>query len=507
MRTQPVFITVENLLLDLQNPRLSDEIPDQIAAIEGLVKDQDVKLTNLAVDILEHGLNPSDNLLVTESSQPNTFIVLEGNRRVVALKLMKSPNLISDLQIKPSLKRRWKELASKAKDLPEELRCVALSREEAEIWILRRHTGENEGRGIVNWDGSARARFRGVSRGIKILERMAESPYIDENVRKKIKSKFPITNLERLINTPEARDELGLKLNSKDKEFAPLSETAERNLAKVITEIANGDLDVSHLRSAQQRIDYAKSIAGDDSDDMEKVNDTAPIQIAASAVRQEAHTQAFDLEVERDGQVAAVSSSQEDAETSNVIAGDNTNAEDQSMAKGDSLKNNPRGRNITPDRSTLVPKSCVLKVSPQRTNEIYHELRKINVYEFPNSCAVLLRVFLDLSMSEFAKRKGINFKHLAKSGNAPRDIGFRDKIIEVLKYLDTHNNMETSPKLVGIRKYVSEKNHLFSIETLHQYVHSASLHPSPVDLLTFWNNLQGFFETIWNEEETLSGHN
>jgi hypothetical protein len=38
-----------------------------------------------------------------------------------------------------------------------------------------------------------------------------------------------------------------------------------------------------------------------------------------------------------------------------------------------------------------------------------------------------------------------------------------------------------------------------SIENFHEYVHSSTTQPSPVDLKTKWDNLQWFFETLWYE--------
>jgi len=77
------------------------------------------------------------------------FIVLEGNRRIAAVKIMYNVNVLSDLRISPALKKRFEKAAREFKaENVEPISCYEMSREEANSWIQRRHTGEDSGRGI-----------------------------------------------------------------------------------------------------------------------------------------------------------------------------------------------------------------------------------------------------------------------------------------------------------------------------------------------------------------------
>lgn len=58
---------IENLRLDLKNPRIA-EATSQREALQKIIDDQDVKLVELAESIIEDGLNPMDRLLVIASS-------------------------------------------------------------------------------------------------------------------------------------------------------------------------------------------------------------------------------------------------------------------------------------------------------------------------------------------------------------------------------------------------------------------------------------------------------
>ena len=90
-------IKVANLLLNPTNYRFSPQT-NQREAIEVMLKDQGEKLYKLAEDIVENGLNPSEDLMVTPIEDGNAtqklYKVLEGNRRITALKLLSIPENI-----------------------------------------------------------------------------------------------------------------------------------------------------------------------------------------------------------------------------------------------------------------------------------------------------------------------------------------------------------------------------------------------------------------------------
>ncbi|MGB9182352.1 MAG: hypothetical protein WCB68_24190, partial [Pyrinomonadaceae bacterium] len=148
-------IPLENLQVDLHNPRY-DHRTSQRDTLTTIAHGKREKLINLAEDIVDKGLNPSELIIVTSSEEPDTFTVLEGNRRIAALKIVLSPSLLGSLNLSKSLVKRYKALHDIAQNsLPTELNCVVLSREDANYWIQLKHTGENEGVGVVAWDGPA----------------------------------------------------------------------------------------------------------------------------------------------------------------------------------------------------------------------------------------------------------------------------------------------------------------------------------------------------------------
>ncbi len=101
----PKQLKIDSLELDLENPRIVLAV-DQRDAMQKILKEQKVRLINLAESIAARGLSPMDRFLVLRSAKVGRFVVVEGNRRLLALKLLKNPSLIEDLEIPEAFKKR-----------------------------------------------------------------------------------------------------------------------------------------------------------------------------------------------------------------------------------------------------------------------------------------------------------------------------------------------------------------------------------------------------------------
>ena len=201
-------LKIGSLLLDQQNPRIPP-VASQRDALQQVIDDQEDKLANLAESIVEEGLSPIDVWFVERSPTANDkFVVLEGNRRLAALKLLQNPGALTDLVMSSSLKKRFEAAAAKFKpDLVEPVSCFETTREEANPWIQRRHTGEDEGRGIVSWDGQAAARFRGGDPALQALEFVRKHGNLSDDQHAVLGGRF-ITTLRRLLESEKADTEI-----------------------------------------------------------------------------------------------------------------------------------------------------------------------------------------------------------------------------------------------------------------------------------------------------------
>ena len=159
-------IPPSDLLLDAENPRRPDPNLGQHEVLQEIAQDQGKKLQALATDILRRGLDPTSLPIVTPLGDDlGRYLVLEGNRRLTALRALENPEFLVDVIPKAMLaamRRLSKEYHESAP--VESVQCAVFAdREDANYWIELRHTGENGGVGVVTWDSDEKARFK--SRG------------------------------------------------------------------------------------------------------------------------------------------------------------------------------------------------------------------------------------------------------------------------------------------------------------------------------------------------------
>ena len=206
-------IKITNLFLDLENYRFEKQ-NSQLEAIVKMIHTSKEKLFYLAEDILNVGLNPTDKPLVIKGTEDNTYIVLEGNRRLTSLKLLCNPDLIPDSFA--SLRKRFIKLrAERQKDIPSSIDCeVCTDRFEANIWIKRKHAQGLNGIGVEQWNSQQRQRFDERTIGktsdvIQVLTLLNNSEYVDEQIKLKL-ADLKSTNLQRLLADPNVRISLGI---------------------------------------------------------------------------------------------------------------------------------------------------------------------------------------------------------------------------------------------------------------------------------------------------------
>jgi hypothetical protein len=433
-------IELEELSVDLENPRYPTRA-SQRDAIAKMVEHQGLKLANLAEDIVENGLNPTRRFLVTPASGGG-YTVLEGNRRIAALKLLTQKELRTSLNLPTKIEKRLQALADAAGPLPTSVDCAVRAPEDAKHWIQLEHTGENEGRGVVGWDGPARQRFRGGSPALQAVDLV--TPYLDEKT-KALLPEMSITNIERLLNTPEARHEIGVELSSGKLSLKQPEDKALSRLAAVVSDVAHRKIRVTHLDSKDQRVAYAREVAA------------RPITALKGPT----------------------------PGTPGTPASPST----------------PTTKRVPLQRATLIPRQLKLSIKPPRVNRIYDELQRLRLKNYVNSGAVLLRVFVELSIDEYANRRSLSLRvtPTPKPGStkapAPRDMKLKEKVKVAADDLEKRG-VCTKPNLQGVRALM-HKHHPLSIDSLHAYVHNAHYSPSVSDLTQTWDNIEPFVIGLW----------
>ena len=447
-------IEVEKLLLDVSNPR-HDILGSQTETLGGIILDQKGKLVKLAKDILDFGLNPSELTIVTSSEdESDKFIVLEGNRRLAALILLSDPGMAA-LGYDSRTIDKFKSYGERYKDNPiKRLPCVVFKqRDDANHWLELRHTGENEGRGVVPWGAREKARFNQLqgkpSPAFQVLEFVRKNSNLKEEDKETLK-RPNLSSIQRLIGDPDVREALGIDMTDGYVNTNYPSGEIINGLTKLVMDVATQRISVDNIRHKEDRGSYISEFAEEYLPDI----NSKPIKTWALQSQ--------------------------------------TGLVKPSVLPSKGVTGAIPGKKSVPlstSRKTLIPSSCVLKVkNAPRINKIYRELRDLEIDHFENSGAVMFRVFLELSLEEYAKRNQIPFDKNTRLS------AMLQKVADHMKA----NNFMTPAELKPIRVAYSSKDSLFSSDTLHAYVHNPDFAPKSKDLKVTWDNFEKFFKAMWS---------
>ncbi|PND37955.1 hypothetical protein C1O66_10730 [Paucibacter aquatile] len=439
-------VNLDELQLDLKNPRF-DGLDNQREALQKIVQSQGTKLVNLAEDIVENGLSPAHRMLVAKATGKGNFgyIVLDGNRRLAALRVLANPAVldgmtgVGDLTIQ-KLRRLAKDFSLDAIQPIDVYVCKSES--DARHWIEAIHTGENDGRGVVSWDGIATARYRGKNTSLKVLEFVKAAGKLTESELAALE-RFPITNLDRLLATPEIRELLGLTLEGGDLlSDLPQAELI-RPLKKVVNDIASKTITVGQLKGKDDRLKYVNSLKAALPDLSRRTGTPEPLDRLAA------------------------------------------HANTKGMSKASPAA---KARSLL-DRKALIPGQAQtpLNINDQKLQQMCRELRKLPLDTYPVSVAASFRVFLELSLDHYGAEKKV------KDYNV--DLPLKKKVEVVTAGLQL--NGASKRDLQAFRALASNPNAALSIDRLHGVIHSRYALPTASELRTGWAEVQVAFTKIW----------
>src|SRR3990170_1490353 len=87
-----------DLLIDEENPRISQPNVGQHKAQQAVAQHQQRKLQMLAKDIIRFGLDPSQlSIVMSFENDQSRYVVVEGNRRLTALRALENPEFLVDV--------------------------------------------------------------------------------------------------------------------------------------------------------------------------------------------------------------------------------------------------------------------------------------------------------------------------------------------------------------------------------------------------------------------------
>ncbi|MFA7657784.1 MAG: hypothetical protein WCX89_14190 [Acidithiobacillus thiooxidans] len=442
-------VAIGQIYLDPKNPR-HDPIHNEPEIIAHLLSKG--KVRNLAKDIAQRGgTSPLDRLAVVAHEKiPNAYTVVEGNRRICALKLL------SDPEKAPTERERsfFRGLAENL-NLPVALEVAEFkSHKDAATWMSLRHEGEQDGVGTVAWDADQKTRFSegyGTRKNPNILARSLITYARDHNIITPEQASLlltkTITTLTRFLSSPVFRKMLGLTDNK-----------------SLIINVPKEEFDVAIKRFL---IDALSP-------------ETSPVHSRTDKKEREEYAERLRTEGE------APTTRGSDVLDLSETPKPNTGTEVQSQKR-----TNPRDNQAPDKRSSVIPKTFKATIRNPVLKRIYDELKRLPIQEnFAFAGTYLIRAFLEQMTTQFLEKSG--------KGYSP-GTELHKKILRMAEILKSdHGFTELSVKVLNTMG--NDRHSRYSPETIGSFVHGHAI-PTAENVIKLWDSLQEITEFVLKQLE------
>lgn len=459
-------ISINSILLDSENARHGEK-HSQSEIYKWMTSGSVAqKVLKLAGDIAAKGLSPLDGMGVIPSrdTDKEPWIVVEGNRRVAALKFLNNPKLCPDLKLRKQYDQLKKKAAVQVSIRAEF--AVFKDFSDASYWIQLRHGGEHGGVGISSWGTKeydsflARLGARSTNRSAVNLLSYALSKRLITLAQYE---QIPTTTLYRMLSTPSVRKQLGCHVSKGEVFRIADEEYFDRAVTALLLAMASGKVSVTELKSLSQREDVAKKMRAEG--DWGEYEELSPQLISSSG--------------------------------SDVS---DTDAQDESFDDGGSEGVQPKvGSPVKPrsgsrDRLFAV-KSHGLEVpaSETKVQDILRELATLKhsgSKATPISVSFLLRALLELSSDNYLEKNPGVIRRLEP--NTP----LREKVKYSARHMHSNGKL-SQDNLDVVTRHCAEDGGMLTISTLQKYLHSTAHFPNGETLNSMWSELKDYIIECW----------
>lgn len=464
------YLSVARLLLDEKNPRLGTGTTEQTQReIIQYLFDHD-KALEIVRSVVTRGYFENEPLLAI--SEQGNYVVVEGNRRLAALKAIKDPQLLTggvSGQVRNLVVDAGIEVIS---SVPV---TIAPSRREADRIIAGRHIGTP----VLAWQAESRASFilSKLEEGYDNNQIESELGFEKKDIQKARQTKA-IANVVRTID-------LSAEVKSKvDDPRAKLFSTLERVFdSQVGQESLKIEPDADHgFRGTTTKKEFMRALA-------HLVTDIALKKETSRSLNKSDDIRNY---FKKRNPQSVAQKKRGKFVPEDIIAGKPTPPPDPQETRPG------RQKQIS---KTVIPKNFKVVFGNERLVEIRRELTQLKRENFPNAGAVLLRVFLELSIKDYLERTG-QMEKLVKRLESKDDLpptgepNMRQMTKEIVKAAKKRLGKRDATKVEKALRY--DPAAPFSINDLHAFVHNAEF-PTHRDILQFWNRTEPLFRMMLEE--------
>ncbi|MFH1825047.1 MAG: ParB/Srx family N-terminal domain-containing protein [Candidatus Firestonebacteria bacterium] len=440
--------SIADLFLDLENIRLQVEgQTSQDALINDLFLNEDAMQT--LESIATNGFFPDEIPVVIRENKK--LVVIDGNRRVAALKVLLHPEIV------PSKETKIRELIKSAGPLIKEMEVVlAPDRDSVRHFLASKHTHDTR----RPWRPLRQAYFykAELARGKTVQDLRKEYPNVDidkflklinihriaksiqydsDQVTKKVHNErtFPASTIGRLYEDKRVRNFLGFDFDKNGEVKIQISKKEfEKGFKKIVQDVVDKIVDSRSLNTEKNRKDYLATFSK--------------------------------AEIPNKTKSGGIITSKDFKETIPLT-----------------IKK----------KTKLAPRDIDFTLQCPGVGRMLSELQKIDYHKFPNASHDLLRSFLECALKAYFYQKGTQIKPAGKF------VYLNDVLREFKKEMDSTKNIELSQVT---QRIISNTNmNSYSVQFLNAVNHNSSVFAIAKDVEDAWDTMEKLFRYILNPKK------
>lgn len=473
------------------NPRLNPEqqhttLREYITDI--IQEDGDrANFVDLLRSIATNGFIPADPIVVWQDPDNGRYYVAEGNRRVLALKLLRDPDR-APREIRGTVRnlaRQWQRIDKIPVNIAPTFADAEwyISQRNSTSSIQKRWTRLQQMRWIENlYDKYAATpdvlvqksnmtlgEIEPIIRYIRLLNLVNEEPVrrslTEAEYRDATSHTFPITIFERFFNIARVREAWGFEFEGTDIVF--------RNKAGFLTAFTEVIRRiVSH--DPKLKLD-TRNVSADRIDDLlrqlPQVDTTVddPYKVGSSA-----------------------------ADAESLPEPDDTEPDETDPVPEPEAKPRPKPQKGDLNRNRLVLPCYELNTTEARLAALFGELKRLSVNKYVSVCAAAVRIFLELSVLDFLQSENLVLPLQTRYRKGLKEIVLKTRI----DFLSEQSKLKADPKVVKILKGLINENEFYSLDILNGYVHSKDTEYLNKQYLNgFWDHIFPLLQAMLDIQE------
>lgn len=408
--------------------------------------------------------------------EDNRYVVVEGNRRLAALKALKEPGLLEG-----GIARQIEKLARRVID-PQSIANVQVVIAPNRRTTDRQIAGKHIGTPVLPWRAENRASFilEKLEEGYDNAELLDELGFSASDIQAARQTRA-IADMARSLSLPE---EIKAKLeNRRSKLFTTLGRVFESTVGRDFLYV---EPNVDHgLKGTTTSSEFAKGFSKLVTDVALGKQSSRTLNTNEDIRRYFESWDATDRPAKKRGSFIPA-----DLVTGSSVASSPIAAE---------TKKKSRNKQIS---QTILPTSFKVRFGGDRLIDIRGELTKLRRDKFPNAGSVLLRVLFELAALDYLKRTGELSKvtaTLKAKGALRHDTPTIKQLIPTLiSIVKKQLPKVEADKVEKAIKY--DPTAPFSISDLHSFVHQSGEWPGERDIQQFWLRTEPLFRMMLEED-------